>query len=146
MTPAMTPAEAPAATSAATPVAETGQAGLDSLVGEWLTLPDLAEALGTDVGKVRRLVKERHLLGVRRGERSTFQVPAAFLVPEEGPGRMTVLPSLRGTVLVLTDAGFADEEILRWLFSPEPLIGAAPLEALRSGRKAEVRRVAQALG
>lgn len=47
---------------------------LDDLVGEWLTLPDVAEALGTDVGKVRRLVQERRVVGVKRGERTTFQV------------------------------------------------------------------------
>jgi hypothetical protein len=129
---------------------------LDALVGDWLTLPDVAEALGLEVGKVRRLVAERHLVGVKRGERSAFQVPAAFLVPATpgeaaGPaaadeGSHEVLPSLRGTVLVLGDAGFSDAEILRWLFDVEPALGVAPIEALRAGRKSAVRRVAQTLG
>jgi Rv2175c C-terminal domain of unknown function len=125
---------------------------LDTLVGEWLTLPDIADILGIDVGKVRRLVQDRHLVGVRRGERNVFQIPAAFLVPdadaprgEDGaPGR-TVLASLQGTVVLLSDAGFADDEILQWLFEEEPSLEAAPVEALRAGRKSEVRRVAQAL-
>ncbi len=135
---------------------DTRDTTLDSLVGEWLTLPDVAEALGLELGKVRRLVADRHLVGVKRGERSTFQVPAAFLVPAAageaaGPAAATegaheVLATLRGTVLVLADSGFSDEEILRWLFDVEPSLGEAPVQALRSGRRAAVRRVAQTLG
>ncbi|WP_069387975.1 Rv2175c family DNA-binding protein [Cellulosimicrobium cellulans] len=131
-------------------------ADLDALVGEWLTLPDLAEALGTDVGKARRLVQERRVVGVRRGERSTFQVPARFLVPlhlvdpanagrPTGDNRLGVLASLQGTIVVLTDAGFSDAEIVGWLFRRDDELGEAPLDALLSGRKAHVRRVAQSL-
>ena len=129
----------------ARPSDDDGQSSLDVLVGEWLTLPDVAEALGTDVGKVRRQVSERNLVGVRRGERHTFQVPAAFLVPSDEGGR-EVLGALRGTVLVLADGGLPDVDILRWLFEPEASMGTTPVEALRSGRKHEVRRVAQAVG
>ena len=136
---------------------------LDNLVGEWMTLPDVAEALGLEIGKVRRLVSDRHLVGVRRGERHTFQVPAAFLVPADGTGQgagsgaagagpaitrtgpAEVLASLRGTILVLADAGYSDDDILRWLFQADSSLGIAPIQALRSGRKTEVRRVAQAL-
>lgn len=129
---------------------------LDALVGEWLTLPDVAEALGTDVGKVRRIVQERRVVGVRRGERSTFQVPARFLVPLHlvdpsnagQPGDdepLGVLASLQGTIVVLTDAGFTDAEIVEWLFRREDELGEAPLDALLAGRKAHVRRVAQSL-
>jgi hypothetical protein len=129
---------------------------LDDLVGDWLTLPDLAEALGTDVGKVRRIVQDRRVVGVRRGERSTFQVPARFLVPlhlvepanagrpVEGEG-LGVLASLQGTIVVLTDAGFSDAEIVEWLFRRDDELGEAPLDALLAGHKARVRRVAQSL-
>jgi hypothetical protein len=129
---------------------------LDALVGEWLTLPDVAEALGTDVGKVRRIVQERRLVGVKRGERTTFQVPARFLVPfhliepanagtPDANGRLGVLASLQGTIVVLTDAGFDDAEIIEWLFRPEDELGEAPIDALLAGHKARVRRVAQSL-
>jgi hypothetical protein len=47
---------------------------------------------------------------------------------------------------VLGDAGFADEEAVDWLIDVEETLGVAPIDALRAGRKAEVRRVAQALG
>ena len=127
---------------------------LDDLVGEWLTLPDVAEALGTDVGKVRRIVQERRVVGVKRGERTTFQVPARFLVPlhlvdpanagrPDESGRVGVLSSLQGTIVVLTDAGFDDAEILEWLFAPHAELGEPPFDTLLSGHKARVRRVAQ---
>ena len=55
------------------------------------------------------------------------------------------LSSLRGTVIVLHDAGFDDDEAIDWLLAVDDTIGRAPIEALRAGRKSEVRRVAQTL-
>ena len=55
------------------------------------------------------------------------------------------LPALRGTVFVLHDAGFSDDEAIDWLLAPEDSIGTTPLEALLAGRKSEVRRVARTL-
>ena len=46
---------------------------------------------------------------------------------------------------VCQECGFSDDESMHWLLSPEESIGTTPIEALRAGRKAEVRRVAQAL-
>lgn len=129
----------------------------NELVHDWLTLPDLAERLGIDVGKVRRLVQDREVVGVRRGERNVLSVPARFLVPahlanpanalpvEEGGEveRDVVLASLRGTISVLTDARFTDEEIVEWLFTPDDSLGQAPIDALHEGRKSAVRRLAQ---
>ena len=46
----------------------TDSARLDSLVGSWLTVPDVADRLGIDVGKVRRLLQEGRLAAVRRGD------------------------------------------------------------------------------
>ncbi|GAA1866237.1 Rv2175c family DNA-binding protein [Myceligenerans crystallogenes] len=113
--------------------------GLGDVVGEWLTLPDLAERVGVDFGRARRLVRDRHVVAVRQGENSVWQVPAAFVKDGE------VIPTLRGTIVLLTDAGFKDHEIIRWLFEEEESLGLPPIEALRAGRRAEVRRVAQAL-
>ena len=44
---------------------------------------------------------------------------------------------------MLHDAGFTDDEAIDWLLSPEESIGMPPIEALRAGRKSEVRRVAR---
>lgn len=103
----------------------------------WLTLPELVEVLGEPLGRVRRLIDDKHLIGSRR--EGPLKVPALFIVD----GRP--LSSLRGTIIVLHDAGFSDDEVIDWLLAPEESIGVAPLEALRAGRKSEVRRVAQAL-
>ncbi|MEU4384268.1 Rv2175c family DNA-binding protein [Promicromonospora sp. NPDC023805] len=117
---------------------------LDALVGEWLNLPDLSEILGIEVGKARGLVRDQHVVGIKRGERTIFQVPAKFVLPEVD-GRPGVIPTLRGTVIVLADAGFSDEEILEWLFTPNDELGEPPVDALISGKRAAVRRVAQTL-
>jgi hypothetical protein len=103
----------------------------------WLTLPDLVDVLGEPLGRVRRLIDEKHLVGSRR--EGALRVPAVFIVD----GRP--LPSLRGTVIALGDAGFSDDEAIDWLLSPDDTIGAAPIDALLAGRKSEVRRVARTL-
>ena len=105
---------------------------------EWLTLADLTEVLGEPLGRVRRLLDELQLVGSRRD--GALKVPAVFLVDGAPIG------SLRGTLFVLHDAGFTDDEAIDWLLSSEESIGIPPIEALRAGRKSEVRRVAQALG
>jgi hypothetical protein len=104
---------------------------------DWLTLPELVEVLGEPLGRVRRFLDESQLIGSRRF--GALQVPALFIVDGHP------LSSLRGTAIVLHDAGFSDDEAIDWLLTPEESIGLAPIEALRAGRKAEVRRVAQTL-
>jgi hypothetical protein len=125
---------------------------LDDLVTEWLPLPDVADRIGEEVGSVRRQLQERRLLAVRRGERSILSVPAGFLVEVEGGGWM-VIPALPGTLSVLADAGFSDEEAIRWLFTPDATLAGlgtakpgprTPVEALAAGHKTEIRRRAQA--
>ena len=103
----------------------------------WLTVPDLAERLDLTPTRVRRLIEDRNLLAIRRD--GVLSVPEVFL-DDEGP-----LPELRGTAILLGDSGYTDEEAMRWLLEPEDSLGVAPIDALIAGRKAEVRRVAQAL-
>jgi hypothetical protein len=106
---------------------------------EWQPLPDVAELIGTEVGKVRRMLQERVLIGLRRGDRKIMSVPAE-LIKDGLP-----LPDLQGTLILLSDAGYSDEEALRWLFTDDDYPGA-PVDALRTGTsKTEVRRRAQAL-
>ena len=112
---------------------------LDQLVEQWLTLPDVAEQLGIDVGKVRRLVQERYLIAVRHGDPKVLSVPEALLKDAQP------LPELRGTLFVLADAGYGDESALQWLFTPDDSLPGTPVDALRAGRKTEIRRRAQAL-
>ncbi|MDQ2669998.1 MAG: Rv2175c family DNA-binding protein [Gemmatimonadota bacterium] len=117
----------------------TGDTSAAGAAAEWLSLPELVEALGEPLGRVRRLLDENHLIASRRHGGGP-KVPAAFVVD----GRP--LPALRGTAFVLHDAGFSDDEVIDWLLTPEDSLGTTPLEALTAGRKSEVRRIAQALG
>lgn len=103
----------------------------------WLTIPDLIEVLGETPGRVRRLIDEQYLIGSRRT--GAFAVPAVFIVD----GRP--LSSLRGTVIVLQDAAFSDDEIIDWLLTEEESLGRSPIESLLAGHKGEVRRVARTL-
>jgi Rv2175c C-terminal domain of unknown function len=104
----------------------------------WLTIPDLVEVLGITQSQVRRLIEDRALLAARVD--GVTKVPASFISGSEP------LSELRGTIVVLGDAGFTDDEAIHWLLTDEDSLGVAPIDALRAGRKAEVRRVAQALG
>jgi hypothetical protein len=112
---------------------------IDALVPSWLTLPDVAEELGVEVTRVRQLVKEGQLIAVRRGENRVLQVPALFLF--EGK----VVKGLTGTLTLLKDDGFTDEEMLEWLFTPDESLPGTPAQALRENRGTEVKRRAQAL-
>lgn len=104
----------------------------------WLTIPELTEVLDLKVSQVRRLIEDRALLASRID--GVWKVPEVFI--QDG----LPLGELRGTLVVLGDSGFNDEEAMRWLLEEEESLGVPPIEALRAGRKAEVRRVAQALG
>lgn len=104
---------------------------------QWLTIPDLVDQLRLTQSRVRQLIDDKQLLAVRRN--GTVQVPAAF-IRDGAP-----LAELRGTLIVLGDDGFTDEQAMDWLISVDDSLRTSPIEALRAGRKAEVRRVAQAL-
>lgn len=106
--------------------------------GEWLTVPEIMELTGAGLTVVKRWLQDRELVGMRRGGNRAVMVPASF-VTEEGP-----VPSLRGTVSVLADSGYSDEEIIAWLHQPdETLVGGSAIASLRAGSKTEVRRRAQ---
>jgi len=111
----------------------------DQLVGEWLTLTEVARRLNLSTGRAKQLLKDRKLIGVRRGGGEP-QVPAVFLVDGD------VIKGLPGTLTVLLDAGYDDVESLRWLFTPDDTLPGSPVDAIAAGRHTEVKRRAQALG
>lgn len=90
--------------------------GLEELVGEWLTVPDAAERLEVPLSRIRQLITDREVLSARVGERRVVAIPAKFLT-DSGPR-----PELRGTFTVLADGGMSDEEIIAWLFTPDPTL------------------------
>lgn len=113
-------------------------ARLESLVGEWLTVPDVAERTGAPLTLVRSWLKEGELIAVRRGERNVISVPADF-VDEHGP-----VAHLPGTLSVLRDARFDDDEAIEWLFTPDDTLRTGtPMSDILAGFKTEIRRRAQ---
>ena len=70
--------------------------------------------------RVRQLVKEGQLIAVRRGENRRAEVPAAFIDGDK------VVKGLPGTLTLLRDDGFTDEEMLEWLFTPTRPCPAPP--------------------
>ena len=110
----------------------------DALVGEWLTLPDVAERFGVQVTRIRQLLRDNQLIAVRRGENHALHIPAGFIVGDH------TVKGLTGTLTLLKDAKFTDAEALRWLFTPDDSLPGTPVDALRENRGTEVRRRAQA--
>jgi hypothetical protein len=113
---------------------------VQTLVTSWLTLPDVAERLGISPSRARQLISDRQVLAVRRGENSALMVPEAFV--QDGK----VLKGLPGTLTLLADARYTEEEAMRWLFTPDDSLPGSPVEALAANRGTEVKRRAQALG
>ena len=107
-------------------------------VDSWLTIDEVAQALGVSASKVRRLIEEHILFAVRVDKEP--KVPA-HLIQNCEP-----LSSIRGTMLLLIDMGFTESEAIEWLYSENDNLGTTPMAALLQGHKAPVRRAAQALG
>ncbi|MGH3794465.1 MAG: Rv2175c family DNA-binding protein [Pseudonocardiaceae bacterium] len=103
-----------------------------------LPLPEVAARLEVPVTRVHQMLRDGHLLGVRR--HGVVVIPADFINGD------AVVKGLPGTITLLRDAGYSAEEILRWLFTAENSLPGTPIGALRSDRGREVKRRAQAMG
>ena len=110
----------------------------DGLVGDWLTIPEVADRLGLPPGRVRQLLRDRRLVAVQRPD-GTLCVPAAFLDGDH------ILKGLHGTLTVLFDCGFDEPGSLRWLFTADDSLPGTPIQAMTEHRGTEVNRRAQAL-
>ena len=88
-------------------------------------------------GRVHRLIEDSYLLAVR--------IDGVVRVPEEFVNGAEPVQNLRGTALLLKDAGFSEEEAVRWLLTENDELGARPVDELRAGRKSAVRRATQSL-
>jgi hypothetical protein len=107
-------------------------------VATWVNLPDVADRLGVPITKVHQLVKEGSMLAVRRD--GILRIPAELVAND------TVLKHLPGVLTLLRDAGYNDEEALRWLYTADDTLPGTPASALGGDRAREVKRRAQALG
>lgn len=110
---------------------------VSDLVDAWITVPEAAELLGIDVLKVRQLLRDGKLLGVRRGD-GPLRIPSACITGSE------VVKSLTQVITLLRDNRYTDEEAIRWLFTAEESLPGTPIQALIENRGTEVKRRAQA--
>lgn len=111
-----------------------------SLVGDWLSWSQTAEALGISVSKVRQLIKEHQLAALVPEPGAGQKVPAAFIDGGE------IVKGVPGLLTVLHDAGYTDHEIIEWTFTADPTLPGRPIDALRENRGSEVKRRAQSMG
>lgn len=103
---------------------------------EVLPLPDVAERLGVPITRVHQMLRDGQLLACRRN--GILIVPALFLTDD------AIVKGLTGTITVLRDSGYAEDEILNWLFTADDSLPGTPIDALRGDRGREVKRRAQA--
>jgi hypothetical protein len=110
----------------------------DVIVGDWLSVPDVADRLSLPVSRVKQLLRDRKLLAVQRPS-GEFAVPAGFLDGDQ------IIHGLGGTLTLLFDCGFSETEALSWLFTADDSLPGTPVQALTQHRRTEVNRRAQAL-
>jgi hypothetical protein len=110
----------------------------DAIVGDWLTVPDVAQRLSLPVSRVKQMLRDRKLLAVKRPS-GQVSIPAAFFEGDQ------VIHGLGGTLTLLFDCGFSETEALSWLFTADETLPGTPVQALAEHRRTEVNRRAQAL-
>ncbi len=117
------------------PVATTGQ-----LVepAAWVALPDVAEQLGLPITRVHQMIRDHVLVAVRRD--GVLRIPVELFATAD------VRKHLPGVLTLLRDAGYTDDEVLRWLYTADDTLPGCPATALSGARATEVKRRAQALG
>ncbi len=109
---------------------------MSELSADWLTIPQAAERLHMPVTRVHQYLRDGYLLARRID--GILHIPAEFI------GDGAIVKGLPGTITVLRDAGYDDEEALRWLFTADESLPGTPVQALTQNRGTEVKRRAQA--
>lgn len=104
----------------------------------WVNLPDVGQRLDLPITKVHQMIRDGGLLAVRRD--------GVMCVPAELIAGRNVIKHLPGVLTLLRDAGYNDEEALRWLYTPDDSLPGTPATALAGEGATEVKRRAQALG
>lgn len=104
-----------------------------------LSLPEVADLLGVVITRVHDLLNARKIIALNRdGKR---MVPARFF--DEDKARISRF--VPGCITVLSDGGYSDEAIFRYLFSEDDSLPGRPIDALHGHLAREVMRRAQAM-
>ena len=101
-------------------------------------VPDSPQPLGLLATQAERPVPDP--------PRTAGRPNGVLVVPAEFVAQGQVVKGLPGTITLLSDAGYADTEIIDWLFAEDQTLPGSPMRALRDGRSREVHRRAQASG
>jgi len=101
---------------------------------EWLTIPDAMQLLNLPLGKVHRLIEEHHLVETR--------IDGIRKIPADAIQNGEPLPTLKGTLQVLFDAGLSNDEALEWLYTEDDTLGSTPMAGLVAGKRAQIRSLA----
>lgn len=83
------------------------------------------------------MIADRRLIAVRLD--GPLVLPKDQFVEEDGVS--VPLGNLRGTLTLLADAGYSDDEMYEWLYRVDEELGQTPMNALRAGGHRAVRRV-----
>ncbi|MDP9800171.1 hypothetical protein J2S49_000247 [Arcanobacterium wilhelmae] len=106
----------------------------------WLSVPEVAELIGVKQREVRSMLDEGALLAVRRGDNNAWMIHIGEL--RHSGDTCEPIPALKGTLTVLSDLAFTNQEKMDWLLEYADELGATPLEALGAGNTHAVRRLA----
>lgn len=103
-----------------------------------ITIPEAAEQMGVVVTRVFHLINDHHVIPVLRD--GVKLLPAKYF-NKHGE----LLKFVPGVIALLSDGGFQDEEILRYLFTEDDSLPGRPIDALHGHLAREVMRRAQAM-
>ncbi|MDY5585155.1 MAG: helix-turn-helix domain-containing protein [Arcanobacterium sp.] len=114
---------------------------LENLPVDWYSIPEVSDYLQIPQREVRTMLKQHELIAVRGGDNFALRIPAQVLIfPTDGVPQ--IVAGLSGTLTLLSDLGFTDEEQVQWLISDNLELGMSPLAALQAGQLHAVRRAA----
>lgn len=102
-----------------------------------LSLAQVAELLQVPETRVHHLLREHHLLAIRRN--NNLMVPQLFFSDD------AIAKHLPGLIALLRDGGYSVDDILRFLFTEDNTLPGRPVDALHGHLAREVMRRAQAM-
>lgn len=128
----------------------------EALAGTILNQEQFAGELGTTLKGVRSALQDQRIVGFKVGSPRVLHIPQRFLIeahrsnpadvkPAEDDGKLVILPSLQGTIIMLKDMSLSDWEILTWLFTENSYLSDTPINLLHAGNRSAVRRAAHDL-
>lgn len=112
-------------------------------IHELLTMNQAAELLGIYPHRMKQLLRD-HLLFAVQSEEGRWMIPAVTIV--DSPEGWIPMFNLPGTLTLLADAGYNQEETARWMYTYNEELEETPIEALVQGRHHRVNNIARTLG